>query len=520
MSWASFFWSPDRRPMKSLVPLLAMVPRWSMASCSLMPMPLSVMVMVLASLSNATRTSRLGASSFSAVLFKASNRNLSQASDALETNSRRKISWLEYKAWVTRCNNWATSAWNAWVCLLMVGQGAKKAYKTGTPLKWGVWRGFQGLLRSKRLIGGEVAPLAHRQVAQAHLADAHPLQPHHKQPHLLAHAPDLAFFTLAQHKAQLFGVLPLHLGRFERLTAQAQAMPQPPDRVGRACGLNILAHHQALWAVGAVLDANQVLLLNPGVFADQGLGDTPVLCEHQQASGIDVQAAGGRQATGVGGFKTAGGAVVPPAGPGPNQNGRALVAIFGQTADVAHRLVQQNRHPGGLAVLCAPLDVDLVARHHGLPHLGHLAIDTHPPFRDPVVGLAPGTMPQIGQTLVQAGRSAIAGGRWGLGGDAGGRGWMLAGRPGGGTGHHAGRQGQGFAHVRKGRTTAVAKRQNRQRAWVCSQNSLGLHRNSAPAVGPGYRRFPPLRPPRSNPNCVPGRRWIGRFSHHFGRCPC
>jgi hypothetical protein len=41
---------------KSLVPLLAMVPRWSMASCALMPMPLSVMVSVLASLSKVTLT--------------------------------------------------------------------------------------------------------------------------------------------------------------------------------------------------------------------------------------------------------------------------------------------------------------------------------------------------------------------------------------------------------------------------------------------------------------------------------
>ena len=57
--------------MKSLVPLLAMVPRWSIASCWLMPMPLSVMVRVLAALSKATRTSRLGASSNSAALFSA-----------------------------------------------------------------------------------------------------------------------------------------------------------------------------------------------------------------------------------------------------------------------------------------------------------------------------------------------------------------------------------------------------------------------------------------------------------------
>ena len=66
-----------------------------MASCCDRPMPLSVMVSVLASLSKATRTSRLGASSYSALLFRASKRSLSQASEALEISSRRKISLLE-----------------------------------------------------------------------------------------------------------------------------------------------------------------------------------------------------------------------------------------------------------------------------------------------------------------------------------------------------------------------------------------------------------------------------------------
>src|SRR5665647_31303 len=76
-----------------------------------MPMPLSLMVSVLASLSKPTRTSRLGASSYRALLFKASKRSLSQASEAFEISSRRKISLLEYSEWVTRCSNWATSAW-------------------------------------------------------------------------------------------------------------------------------------------------------------------------------------------------------------------------------------------------------------------------------------------------------------------------------------------------------------------------------------------------------------------------
>ena len=58
--------------MKSRVPLLAMVPRWSIASCSLMPMPLSLMVKVLAALSNATLMSSVGVSSYKAGVFSAS----------------------------------------------------------------------------------------------------------------------------------------------------------------------------------------------------------------------------------------------------------------------------------------------------------------------------------------------------------------------------------------------------------------------------------------------------------------
>ena len=45
--------------MNSRVPLLAMVPRLATASSADRPMPLSVMVIVFASLSNATRTSQV-----------------------------------------------------------------------------------------------------------------------------------------------------------------------------------------------------------------------------------------------------------------------------------------------------------------------------------------------------------------------------------------------------------------------------------------------------------------------------
>ena len=81
--------------MNSRVPLLAIVPRWATASSDDMPMPLSVIVMVLASLSKATRTSRSVLPSYSSGLSIASKRSLSHASDAFEISSRRKISLFE-----------------------------------------------------------------------------------------------------------------------------------------------------------------------------------------------------------------------------------------------------------------------------------------------------------------------------------------------------------------------------------------------------------------------------------------
>jgi len=81
--------------MNSRVPLFAIVPRLATASADDRPMPLSEMVMVFASGSNAIRTSRFGSSSYSAALFNASKRSLSHASEAFEIISRRKISLFE-----------------------------------------------------------------------------------------------------------------------------------------------------------------------------------------------------------------------------------------------------------------------------------------------------------------------------------------------------------------------------------------------------------------------------------------
>src|SRR5512146_1402490 len=105
MRLASFFWSPESLLKKSRVPDLAMVPRLAMTSSRLMPMPLSAMVSVLASLSKPMRILKSESPSNSPALCSASKRSLSQASDALETSSLRNISRLEYSEWIIRCSS-------------------------------------------------------------------------------------------------------------------------------------------------------------------------------------------------------------------------------------------------------------------------------------------------------------------------------------------------------------------------------------------------------------------------------
>src|SRR5690242_10911620 len=75
-----------------------------------MPMPLSRTVSVFASLSYSMSMCRSPSPSSNSGLPMASKRSLSQASEALETSSRRKISLCEYSECVTRRKTCATSA--------------------------------------------------------------------------------------------------------------------------------------------------------------------------------------------------------------------------------------------------------------------------------------------------------------------------------------------------------------------------------------------------------------------------
>ena len=89
-----------------------MVPMLASTSSGLMPMPLSETVSVLASLSAVILIFHSG--SFSRMLssFRDSNRARSIASEAFEMISRRKISLLEYREWITRSSSFWTSVLN------------------------------------------------------------------------------------------------------------------------------------------------------------------------------------------------------------------------------------------------------------------------------------------------------------------------------------------------------------------------------------------------------------------------
>src|SRR3984957_5098408 len=115
MSCASLAESPLKLSRNRLVPELAIVPRLSITSASLMPMPLSLMSKVPAAASGASVTES-GSAPRSSGLASASKRSFSQASEALEISSRRKISLCEYSEWITNRRTCLVSAWNSLIC--------------------------------------------------------------------------------------------------------------------------------------------------------------------------------------------------------------------------------------------------------------------------------------------------------------------------------------------------------------------------------------------------------------------
>src|SRR5581483_11798613 len=140
-----------------------MVPRFSITSSRDMPTPLSRIDSVPAAGSGWISTASSPPPSSSGLPI-ARKRSRSQASEALEISSRRKISRLEYSEWIMRCSSWRTSAWNSrfsvWTVSVMVDSSFRPF--------WGGPRGFsrRSLRRQERQRVDRLAVLADLEMQQ------------------------------------------------------------------------------------------------------------------------------------------------------------------------------------------------------------------------------------------------------------------------------------------------------------------------------------------------------------------
>ena len=160
---------------------------------------------------------------------------------------------------------------------------------------------------------------------------------------------------------------------------------------------DVLGRHRAGFDAA---HANQVLLLDARVFADQGLGHSAVLRQHQQADRVDVQPPGGCQVAQVAGVE-GDAAVLGPAVLRLDQHHRGFVAVFGLAADIADRFVEQDRDPLGLFSARARIDVDARFGADALAEHRQLAVDADPAGGDPIIGLAARSHPARGHVFRQ-----------------------------------------------------------------------------------------------------------------------
>src|SRR5260370_6355666 len=86
-----------------------------MTSSWFMPMPLSLTVKVPATASG-IKVTDISSAPIKPGFAIASKRSFSQASEAFEINSRRKISLCEYSEWMTNRSTCLVSDWNSLIC--------------------------------------------------------------------------------------------------------------------------------------------------------------------------------------------------------------------------------------------------------------------------------------------------------------------------------------------------------------------------------------------------------------------
>ena len=131
--------------------------------------------------------------------------------------------------------------------------------------------------------------MADRQVAQTHAAYANAFQSGYLETDQLAHPSDLTLLALAQNETQLVSILPRDLRALERNAVELEPVVEKLKAFGGELAL----------------DAHEIFFFDLAPFADELSRDTPVLREHEQSSGIDVESACRRQSSQVGWVKPA-----------------------------------------------------------------------------------------------------------------------------------------------------------------------------------------------------------------------
>ena len=132
-------------------------------------------------------------------------------------------------------------------------------------------------------------------------------------------------------------------------------------------------------------DAHQIFFLHVGVFANELTRHATILCHHQHAHRVNVQAAGRRQTFELRRAETNSSGIARPLIARLKQHHGGFVTIFGLATHVAHGLVQQHRHLLFLLGLRFTFYRDAIGGAHLHAHLGHLAIDPHPPLLNPCI---------------------------------------------------------------------------------------------------------------------------------------
>ena len=163
-------------------------------------------------------------------------------------------------------------------------------------------------------------------------------------------------------------------------------MAQQGKLGGREDGLYVLAYNAAAGRSGR--HAHQIFFVYGAVLADELARNAPVLREHEQTSGVDIEPPSGSQAAQLAGQKAHSLGVATPVAGVVYQGGSALVAVFGLATDVAHGLVQQDGDLLLLLPVGGSVDVDAVRISHALACAGRQLIDEDPAAGNPLVGFA------------------------------------------------------------------------------------------------------------------------------------